>query len=103
MFGRICVGDAPRIRGGVRLDLSSSGESGFVEASMLEHKRSAKVQRKVPLPIAAPISGIARLSWPWAVTWARLRADEFLQDDHFDEQPLIQSVLAGGECLRAAG
>ena len=94
VFARLRVGDAARIRGGVKLDLH--GGTGFVEASMLDHKRAAKVRRKVPLPVVAPVVGAAERPTPWGIAWARARSESQLLDDTFDQQPLAQSVLASG-------
>ena len=73
VYGRLRAGDAAKIRGGVELDLC--GGKGFVEAKMLDHKRAAKVRRKVPLLVVAPVQGFLRATlrgaWPGQVRGMR--------------------------------
>jgi hypothetical protein len=97
VYGRLRVGDAAKIKGGVELDLGPSGCDGFVEAKMLDHKRAAKVRRKVPLPVVAPVKGILERTIPWGVAWARAREEAQSADEGFDSQPLMQSVLTCGD------
>jgi hypothetical protein len=97
VFGRLRVGDAAKIKGGVKLDLTPSGCDGFVEGVMLDHKRAAKVRRKIPLPVVAPVKGASERTTPWGVEWARVRAEAQLLDEAFNDQPLMQSVLTSGD------
>ena len=97
VFGRQRAGDAAKIKNGVKLDLEGTSCDGYVEASMVDHKRAAKVRRKMPLPVVAPTRGVSVRTTPWGVSWARVRAEAQLSEELEDDQPLMQSVLTGGD------
>ena len=76
VYCRLRVGDAARIVREPTLDVNRDTGEGYINAGMIEHKTSYRVQNGLSLPVSGAAIGVSGLRW--ASSWLGLRAHQGL-------------------------